>query len=148
MTDDDRVPTFTPTKPGVRVPKKDAAPKVSTPPASADDVKRAMATMDGIYGAVGAFLLFGAQLPQTAELLADRKDELDAANRDAFLASPQLARLIAGAAPIAAVSAFFVAHATVAFSIVTSARQEQREKNPDVEITDVNYGEPASSDMG
>lgn len=147
MPEDEKIPTFTPTKASGRTPTKDRPPAPAQPArATADDVKRALGTMRGIYGAAAAFLMV-RKLPNSAEVIADNLDELEAANRAAFEASPQLAKLIAGAAPVAAVSTFFVAHATVGFSVFSAIREETREKREAREAQEMNDGTSAP-DMG
>lgn len=128
---DDNTFTFTPSKRPVGRPAATKTPaNVSTAPAKktdGDTVTRALASMNAIYGTVGvALMLTGYE--KTADDLADRKDRLEEANREAFTASPKLAELIAGAAPVAAVSAFFVAHVTTGIALAGTLREERREK--------------------
>lgn len=118
--------TTRPTRARADSPPKTSAPKKTA--SASDDVASAVATMNAIYGAVGVALML-TQHPQTANKLALKKSDLENTNREAFEASPQLAKLIAGAAMPAALSTFFVAHVTVGFSIVQELRAERAAKS-------------------
>lgn len=107
--------------------KGERRPRSATPRAvkaqSNDTVDKAVAVMNNVYSAAGVGLVF-AQLPSTAETLADAKAGLETANREAFNASPKLAEFIANAGGVSSIAAFFVAHVMTGFSMVNEARKE------------------------
>lgn len=113
--------------------KSDPRPRSTTPRARAkvtdETVEKAVAVMNNVYRAVGVGLLF-AQLPESAEALADEKDKLETANRDAFQASPKLAEFIGNAGSVSTVATFFIAHVFAGAGVVATARKEMAKREP------------------
>lgn len=141
--------SFKVTKPSRTDPKPRSASPRAKANATTEQVEKAVAVMNNVYRAAGVGLVF-AQLPQTAEKLADEKDGLEAANREAFTASPKLAEFIGNAGNVSTIATFFVAHGFALVNIVGTARQEtaakrrEREKDRPAE-TDIENGSTASN---
>lgn len=111
----------------------------------ATDVKKALATMQGLYeGVAGALMLFG--LPGTASTLVSRIEQVQVQNEQAFSASPKLAKAIANVGQTGGVAAFFIGNAVMVAGVVAVGRQELAMKRPPEPETTENETEPPVSD--
>lgn len=119
--------TFTTKKASRSDPRPRSASTRARASSDKSTVDQAVGVMNNLYGAVGVGLLL-AKLGKSAEVLADEKEKLEAANREAFAASPKLASLIAHGGEVSSLATFFIAHAMTGFAVFVTARGELAER--------------------
>jgi len=89
----------------------------------ANTTEQAVSVMNNIYGVVAVGLV-SLRFRDAADVLADEKDDLETANREAFEANPKLAKMIADLGAVSSLGAFITAHAFAAFHVAGAVKTE------------------------